>query len=271
MGWMSEGHRPSSKRVKLNQSVKCREGDEVMKQRMVVVAMMIALLLAFATVGAQDTPRIWAQADAERVTAGQTVTITVRLDGVRDIYGSSFKMLYDTALFEVVSQNGQAVLPGAFFGTANTFALKNSAGEGVVEYALTLTQPAQPVSGAGIVGTVMLRALAEAPVLVTLYETTLVSPLFIEVDGRRVAQSMNTIVPQVAAMTFNDVAPAAVASVRASAEQAAPRTISAPPAVSMPADQTMMLIAALFLIGGVALLIISVGMYTRMRSLNPLV
>jgi hypothetical protein len=241
-----------------------------MKQRMVVAAMMIALLLAFATVGAQDTPRIWAQADAERATAGQTVTITVRLDGVQDIYGSSFKMLYDAALFEVVSQNNQAVLPGPFFGTANTFALKNSAADGVVEYALTLTQPAQPVSGAGVVGTVMLRALADAPVLVTLYEAALVSPLFIEVDGRRVAQSMNTIVPQVAAMTFNDVAPAAVASVRASAEQAAPRTISAPPA-SMPADQTMMLIAALFLIGGVALLIISVGMYTRMRSLNPLV
>lgn len=241
--------------------------------------------------GAQDsTPRIWLTSEVAQATTGQEFNVTVNVGGAVQVYGGSFQLLYDAQAFEVVLDSAMAVSPGAFFGDSPSFPLKNSAdvAAGTIDYALTLTQPAVPVDGDGVLGTVKFRALKDAPVSMTPVKASLVSPEFTEVDGRLVAQKINQIEAQVAEMTIGDAAPvvdvasqAPVVVEQAPAEVvivATPVTDTATASVSVAANQNqaastmqrqpnnrVFIAAGVFFFAGLVLLIMSVGMYSKMR------
>jgi len=258
------------------------------------------LLVAQAWVaGAQDsTPRIWLSTQADQVTAGQEFSISVNVSGASGVYGGSFQVLYDTQAFEVILEESKAVTPGAFFGTAPSFPLRNSAdvAAGTIDYALTLTQPAEPVSGDGVLGTIKFRALKDAPVNMMPVKASLVSPEFTEVDGRLVAQKINQVEAQIAEMTLTDgssvasqVAPQpTVVSVQSQLEQqpqqevvtspsadtttasvsvgsAGQQVNSVPVMLGRQMNNRVLIVAGLFFFAGLVLLIISVGMYSKMR------
>ena len=273
------------------------------KKFSIVIVMMSLFLVAQVWIaGAQDTtPRIWLTSPVEQATAGQEIIVTVNVGGANQVYGGSFQLLYDTQAFEVVVTDSKAVMPGSFFGDAPSFPLKNSADAtgGTVDYALTLTQPAQPVSGDGVLGTVTFRALKDAPVSIVPAEASLVSPEFTEVDGRLIAQKINQIEAQIAETVVGETAPVEVASVPETvveqppaAEVVAPTTDTATASVSVSAATTnqntdntvvsapvsstpamsarqvnsrILIVAGLFFFAGLVLLIISVGMYSKMR------
>jgi hypothetical protein len=273
------------------------------KQFSIVTVMMSLFLVAQVWIaGAQDTaPRSWLASPVEQATAGQEFTVTVNVGGATQVYGGSFQLLYDTEAFEVVVTDNKAVTPGPFFGDAPSFPLKNSTDVtgGTVDYALTLTQPAQPVSGDGVLGTITFRALKDAPVSIQLTKADLVSPEFTQVDGRLIAQKINqveaqigetvvdnsavspvvsapvnTAIEQQAAVVVAPTADTATASVSVSVAAASQNTdnavvsapVSAAPAVSERQTNTRVLIAAgLFFLAGLVLLITSVGMYSKMR------
>jgi hypothetical protein len=273
------------------------------KQFSIALVMMSLFLVAQVWIaGAQDTtPRSWLTSSTEQTTAGQEFTVTVNVGGANQIYGGSFQLLYDTQAFEVVVTDSKAVTPGAFFGDSPSFPLKNSADttSGTVDYALTLTQPAQPVSGDGVLGTITFRALKDAAVNIQLAKADLVSPEFTEVDGRLIAQKINQVEAQIGATVLGDTAPAQVASapVTTAIEQpavvvaptadtaTASVSVSASVAASQNADNTVvsapvsnepavsarqvnsrvLIVAGLFFFAGLVLLIISVGMYSKMR------
>jgi Cohesin domain len=228
---------------------------------------------------------------AEQATAGQTVTVDVNISGATGIYGGSFKLTYDPQFFEIVQTDNKPVTPGAFFADEPGFALRNvvDPAAGTVEYALTLMQPAKPVSGDGILGTITLRALQDAPVVVNAVAASLVAPEFAEVDGHMVAQKVNQVTVQIegqaAPATTTDSASASV-----SAASVAPTSAAAPAqmftnpqlsaSVSVQAnaapsvipqetvqrtDSIVSTLAVAFLALGVILLTLSVGMYSRMR------
>jgi len=158
------------------------KGNRVMKYPKTITSLicLLSLLLsgALATVGAQDSLRIWLSSEIAQATAGQEFVVTVNVTGANQVYGGSFQLLYDPQVFEVILVDNQAVSPGAFFGSEPSFALKNmvDATTGTVDYALTLTQPAVPVTGEGMLGTVKFRALQDAPVVITPAGAQLVSP-----------------------------------------------------------------------------------------------
>ena len=79
---------------------------------------------------------------------GDEVTVTVHVQDVTNAYGGSFKFAYDPKALEVIVQSEGAVTPGDFFGDQPGMSMRNRADAetGIVEYALTLRQPATPVS-----------------------------------------------------------------------------------------------------------------------------
>ncbi|MBL8153671.1 MAG: hypothetical protein JNM70_05755 [Anaerolineae bacterium] len=270
-----------------------------MNRKLIWTSLIVfALVWSFAlsAVGAQDNttaPTLSISADAEQAVVGQTVSLTVNVSGAMNVYGTSFKIAYDPSAFEVVATDGKAVTPGAFFANEPGFALRNiaDAGQGVIEYALTLMQPAKPVTGDGILGTVTLRALKDTPVAISVTQASFVSPEFTEVNGQLVAQKVNQIAAQV------ETSPVTVASASASAsagQVSSPVNAADPNQVAMfnnPAlkaspqaehghdaaaatdttfslrnDSVMMASAIVFFFVGIILLTVSVGMYSRMRT-----
>ena len=268
------------------------------------VFVMISLFaLGLLTVGAQDNaPQLQLTPDKAQAVVGDTVTVSVNVAGAVGVYGGSFKLSYDPQAFEIVQADGKAVTPGAFFANEPGFALRNAVDPtaGTIEYAITLMQPAKPVNGDGILGTFTLHALKDAPVAFTAINASFVAPEFKEVDGHMVAQKVNQVMAQVqgavvasapADVAVNSAAPVVAAAPveNAAPVQAAvsndtsstsmfnnlqlsnaPANNNANQAVAS-ADSgnhsnNMVSIAAVaFLIIGVVLLTLSVGMYSRMR------
>ncbi len=256
------------------------------KKGLIVLAVVLLLAVQALAVGAQETvSRVWPSSDVTSVSSGQEFTVTIYVGDAQQIYGSSFKLAYDATAFEVVQSNGKAVTPGTFFEGQPGFELKNTAQGGVVEYALTLMQPAQPVSGEGVIGTITFRALQEGSVAMAVSEASLVSPEFTEVDGRLVAQRITQVAAEVdnsqmapltqsaqpasaSASVSVASAPSAVASVAESNPEAlfnSPAT--GKPAGAFPSNENMpLLVAGLFFALGLILLTVSVGIYARMRT-----
>jgi len=171
----------------------------------ILIAASLALML-IGIISAQETsPRVWLSSDTPQVVNGQAFTITINVADAVGVYGGSFKLAYDPQALEVALDEDKAVTPGGFFDTATSFTLANTANEGTVEYAMTLTQPAEPVSGSGVLGTVTFRALTNAVVDITPIEARLLSPEFSEVDGRKIAQKINEVTTLVEGVTLNAV------------------------------------------------------------------
>jgi hypothetical protein len=270
------------------------------KKVCIALLMMSLLLVSVFTAGAQDsTPRIWLSSGIAQATAGQEFDMAVNVSGASGIYGGSFQVIYDTQAFEVVLDGDKAVTPGAIFGTAPSFPLKKSAdpAQGTIDYALTLTQPAEPVSGDGVLGTIKFRALKDSPISIIPVKASLVSPEFTEVNGRRIAQKINQIEAQIAetaltnpaasvieqpapvveqpqaavADTQTDTATASVSVASVSVNQPLDNSVvpahvtSAPVTSERPTNNRVLVAAGLFFFAGLVLLIISVGMYSKMR------
>lgn len=275
----------------------------MMRSRNFYVAFIFILVLLVAgltLVNAQEpSTRFWLEPDVEEVKTGETVTVAINVSQAQGVYGTSFKLNYDPASFEVVQTENKPVAAGAFFADEPGFALRNANDPqtGVIEYALTLMQPAEPVSGDGLLGTVTLKALKDTPVNITVQEATFVAPEFKEVDGRTVAEKVNQVAVQI-----DNAAPAVANSPATSSVSAQPSTASASVSVAQPsdsevdpaviamfsnpalddasvsqhehedalmnarqADDVVLIFAGFFFIFGLVMLTLSVGMYSRMR------
>jgi hypothetical protein len=237
-----------------------------------ILIMLTSLVVMNAIIiNAQETsPRLWLSPETLQTQPGQEFTVTVNVAEAVGVYGGSFKLAYDPQVLEVVINDNQVITPGDFFEGRPSFTLKNSANvqEGVIEYALTLTQPAEPVTGAGILGTVTLRALSEASVALTPIEARLLSPEFTEVDGRLVAQQINEVEARMQGMTLSsgdNVAPQNT-SVSAQPEVAPSTNFEEPVIVLSKADVFILAAAGVFFIAGLALFAMTVGMYTRLNT-----
>jgi len=265
-------------------------------------AIVFVLLFAVGlfTVGAQDNPpQVQLSPDKTQAAAGDTITVTVNVSGAVGVYGGSFKLSYDPQAFEVIQTDNKPVTPGAFFANEPGFALRNAADAtaGTIEYAITLMQPAKPVDGDGVLGTFTLHALKDSPVTITDINASFVAPEFKEVDGHLVAQKVNQVTAQVqdamsapvAAVenTVSEVAPTVEAANAAPvqsavSDDAAINMFSNPQLNAVAAsenvnpgviptdtvirtDNVVSIAAVAFLIIGVVLLTLSVGMYSRMR------
>lgn len=263
-----------------------------------VIAFVLLFAVGLFSVGAQDNPpQVQVNPDKTQAVAGDTITVTVNVTGAVGVYGSSFKLNYDPQAFEVVQTDNKPVTPGAFFANEPGFALRNvvDTTTGTIEYAMTLMQPAKPVDGDGILGTFTLHALKDAPITLTDVNASFVAPEFQEVDGHLVAQKVNQVAAQVleagstpiqnsASVVVPTVEDAnAAAPVQSSvADDAAVNMFSNPQLNAVPTsekvnpgvipattvshtDNVVSIAAIAFLVIGIVLLTLSVGMYSRMH------
>lgn len=264
-------------------------------KRKIITALLIALSLSLIwTAGAQENPAsIWVETPVQQAAAGEEVELAIHISGAEGVYGSSFKLAYDPQALEVITSDGSAITVGSFFGDEPNFPLVNTAADGVIEYAMTLVQPAEPVSGDGILGTIKFRALLDTPIEVTPVEASLVAPEFTEINGRMVAQSMNTIVPEIAGQTSapaaepemmseepevvmdgSGVSTASVADALAASSAPEPELplleLQPVPVIGITSTNPAVILAGVLFMIGIGLLVVSVGLYTRMRGMNLL-
>ncbi len=252
-----------------------------MRQRIISFLFALLCVVSVSAAGAQDAPRLWWSADPSDVKSGQQTTLHVQVSAADQIYGVSFQLLYDPTAFEVVLNDQVPVMAGALFGGQSGFAVQNSVDvqTGRVDYALTLTQPAKPVSGDGELATLTLHALKDAPVQVTVMNASLVKPEFEDVNGTLVARSIQQIPVQVADAAGVVPASAAVAQSGANgslpaafnhidltqtAVQDAPSTESSA-MVGSTILSPLTVATVVFFLGGALLLLVSLWMYSRIR------
>lgn len=231
-----------------------------------MAAAALVVLTAATSVSAQpETPYVWITPQPGDLVVGQTFITTVHISGASGIYGASLKINYDPQLLQVVLQDGEVVRPGSFFAGQPAFTLRNSSSGGVIEYALTLTQPAEPLSGSGTLGTIVFRPLADRESTITVLEARLLVPNFTEVNGQRVAFEINEVAAQTQPLTLT-VHSSASAPEPAVAALEAPSIPAETP--TRPAALPVLLVGTLLFLIGLALFVLSVGGYARLRQLD---
>jgi hypothetical protein len=109
------------------------------------------------------------------------VTVEVQAENVSDLYGLELHLKYDPAMLEIqdsqADQAGVQIEPGTLLPVNQGFVVANQAdpAQGTVMYALTLLNPAPPVSGSGPVARMTFKALQNGPSTLTVERSTLVS------------------------------------------------------------------------------------------------
>ncbi len=217
----------------------------------------------------------------EQVQTGDTFTITIQVRDVSRVYGGIVELAYDPQALEVVQTDNQAVVPGDFFANQPGFPVRNSVDPvaGSIEYALTLRQPAEPVSGSGSLGTVQFHALRDGEAAITISEASLLSPRFEEVNGRTIARAVDEVPVEVQGLTLNVggtgtamIVQQSPQSLAAESQPApsilAPQTVPATvPAMIRPAAALSPVVIAgiAFFMIGLLLFTFSVGTYVRLR------
>lgn len=211
---------------------------------------LLALLLSAPAVLAQTGTRLYLQpvSSVEGV-----LMVDVMAENVTDLYGLEVHLKYDPAILEAqdgkTAQEGLQVEPGTLLPVDKGFVVANKIdpAEGKITYAITLLNPAPPVTGAGSVARITFRILQNIP-----------STIEIE-QGQLVAFNLETIPAE--------LTPFAVAGRSQETEAAVPAvTATAPaPLAGFPwwIVAALVILLGLMTIGGVLLL----GNFDRPRSI----
>jgi hypothetical protein len=175
-----------------------------MKIRMLVTSIILILIghvLVFAQSG---SALVTLSAPAEPVNAGDTFTVTIQVGNATGVYGGSIRLTYDPLALEPVTTDA-GVVTGDFFGNQPGFTLKNvaDATTGTIDYAMTLRQPAEPVTGSGALGTIQFQALQGGPAEIVVAEASLLAPRFEEVNGRKIARTVDQVAVEIQNTTIN--------------------------------------------------------------------
>lgn len=251
-----------------------------MKVKLFAVSGLILLISSILVFAQGGDALISLATPAGPVRAGDTFAVNIQVDGADGVYGTSVELLYDPQALEVVAADAGAVTPGDFFGDQPSFTLKNTAdaSAGMVEYALTLRQPAQPVTGSGILGSLQFRVLRDGPAQIEVSNARLIVPQFEEVNGRLVARQVSEMPVQVQNMSL--VVDGSAAQVVVEQPEAIAAVQQPPPVLQAPAVQPdtpvlvtspvpgtppTVLLGLVFFSLGLLLFALSVGTYVRLH------
>lgn len=146
------------------------------------IACLLTILLALLAVA----PLALAQNGTRLVlnpieTVDGLVTVEVLAENVTDLYGLELHLKYDPAVLEVqdsqTDQPGVQIEAGSLLPVNQGFVVANQAdpSQGTILYALTLLNPAPPVSGSGPVARLNFKVLQDSPSTISVERSTLVS------------------------------------------------------------------------------------------------
>ncbi len=148
--------------------------------RLAVLSLLaaIATLLIFSVAFAQEEARVYVQpvSDAEGV-----LIVDVMAENVTDMYGAEFRLKYDPAMISVqdfmADQEGIQIEPGNMLPLDQGFVVANKVNEteGTIAFAITLLNPATPVSGSGPLARISFKLLQNGPSTINIERAKLVS------------------------------------------------------------------------------------------------
>lgn len=226
-----------------------------------LIIMFVSLLALGAALMQPDQPTVWLSTQQ----SGGTLVVDVSVSGAKQAYGWSFRLAYDATVAEVIGDTPVEV--GSFARQQPNFVLKNAAEAGSVDFALTLTQPAVPVDGDGILGTITFEVEPRQNPALRLLDAKLVSPRFVEKDGQLIAEQMDEVAVTLVG-SDGDVVPAAPSVEEAQRRVRGPvaAEVNLPEADVLPRGQHIVLMAAIALfLAGLALFTVSVSAYVNLR------
>jgi hypothetical protein len=179
-----------------------------MKQLWFNPLLLIALaicsgLFSGSTAQAEETTRIYLQPVSA---ADQTVTVNVMVDHVDNLYGAEVTLVYNPAELSVTDANpeqeGVQITGGQLLPPEQGFVVVNKAdpATGIITFAMTLLNPAPPVSGSGALAQIVFTRLPHAPSTIDFTNATLV------------AVNMQTIPAQLSPLTIDPNTAAVTAS-----------------------------------------------------------
>jgi len=99
---------------------------------------------------------------------GATTTVDIRIEDVAGLYGAEVCLTFDPTRLEVQDLDpltpGVQIRPGTLFDLVQCYVVPTSGADnniGEIRYALTLRNPASPISGSGVLATVTFKAIGE--------------------------------------------------------------------------------------------------------------
>lgn len=156
-----------------------KNSSKIYSVKIIFLSMALLILLATAPLAlAQNGTRL----TLKPVSAAEgMVTVEVQAENVTDLYGLELHLKYDPAMLEIqdsqADQPGVQIEPGALLPVNQGFVVANQAdpSQGTIIYALTLLNPAPPVSGSGPVARMNFKILQDTPSTINVERSTLVS------------------------------------------------------------------------------------------------
>lgn len=109
------------------------------------------------------------------------IKVDIMADNVADLYGAEIKLRYDPTLLAVQDadpgRDGLQITEGELLPASKGFVVANQVDEqeGAITYALTLLNPAPPVTGSGIIATVTFEQLQDSPTTIEIEKAKLVA------------------------------------------------------------------------------------------------
>lgn len=133
------------------------------------LTVLLSLLLGMLPGAAfADGASVLAQPAAQSVAVDGTVTVTVRVEGVTDLYGAEVHLTFTPGVVQVVDAdsdagNGLQLATGDLFAGKNAFNALNTANNstGTIDYAISLLGEPAGVTGAGNLFSVTFKGAAE--------------------------------------------------------------------------------------------------------------
>lgn len=126
------------------------------------------------------------------------LVVTVQLEHITDLYGAQIRLKYDPAQLKVRDEDprleGVQIAPGPLLAFDDRFVAANSVDPrtGLIDFAVALLNPAPPISGQGVLATVVFEVVGSGPFEVQVVEAKFVSskltPVPVNASGLRLDQ-----------------------------------------------------------------------------------
>ena len=141
---------------------------------MLVVVLLTSASLALAQTGVKVYPQPVGADNG-------TLTVDLIAENVTDLYGVEFKLKYDPTVIAIQDANpqqeGLQIEAGSFLPVDQGFVVANTVNEaeGTISFAMTLLNPAPPVSGTGPLARLTFNMLQNTPSTLEIEDLTLVA------------------------------------------------------------------------------------------------
>ncbi|GAB4439274.1 MAG: hypothetical protein Kow0031_21150 [Anaerolineae bacterium] len=131
------------------------------------------------------------------------LVVNIQLGNITDLYGAEVQLTYDPARLRVRDDNrrldGIQISPGPLIAGDDRFVVNNQASpnSGDINFAFTLLKPAKPISGEGVLATVVFEIVGDGPYAVDVAHAQLVSvnlePIAAEISGLELANGNGSL------------------------------------------------------------------------------